>query len=133
MRRSQWIFPRQQIGRQTRTTQRQTDKQQRERQVMVTIGLPSTHPESVLTLDSTTAPSAGCVQSACFCPGHTPCRCSDTSPLSASSVAVPPLPLDPHPPGQLCSASRHAALARHLEGTLEELACEEPEEKEAHA
>ncbi|CAL8234665.1 unnamed protein product [Arctogadus glacialis] len=126
----QWILPRQQTGRQTRTTQRQTDKQQRERQVMVTIGLlhsSSSHPGSVLTLDSTTAPSAGCVQFACFCPGHTPCRCSDISPLPASSVAVPPLPLAPHPPGQLCSGTLPWL------GTLEELAIEEPEEKEDHA
>ena len=101
---------------------------------MVTKGLhsSSSHPGSVLTLDSTTAPSAGCVRFFCFCPGHTSCRCSGTSPSSASSVAVPPLPLDPHPHGQLCSASRYVALAGHLEGTPEELDIEEPEVKEDH-
>lgn len=100
--------------------------------VTATINSSSSHPGSVLRQDNTTAPSAGCVQSFYFCPGHIPCRCSGSFLFSASSVAVPLLTLAPHPPGQLYLASRHVVLAG-MEGTLEELAAmEEHQEMEEH-
>lgn len=100
---------------------------------MTVINVFSTDPGSVLRLDSTTVPSAGCAQCFYFSPGHTPCRCSGSVPLPAVSLVVPPWPLAPYLPGQLCGVSRHVALAE-MEGVLaameEQVGTEEQDGKE---